>query len=149
MINFYIIFGFLNLMLVLEALVDAFVYLAWTRPLNKKYGKLHHLLQPLLFLSPFIFGCYFAIKYKNNLIIDSLWLSLIYVMFRISILNKLYNHFSGENRIGNTDVWDIFCNFILNKIKKEKYYKVALIIFDVCRILLYISGIILILLKFL
>jgi hypothetical protein len=150
MINFSVIFLFLNIMLILEALIDGLIYKAWAIPQNKSYSKLHHLLQPLSFLLPYIFGCWFVITYDELtiIIINSLWLLLVYIMFRISIFNNLYNYFSGKHNIGNTDLWDNFCNYILSKIKKVKYFKTIIIFFNILRIVLYVLGIVLLYLKF-
>lgn len=146
MINLGVILIFLNSVLILEALVDAFVYLSWTKPLVKSYGKLHHLFQLLLFSIIFVFGgwiVYIHIDCLSLLLINVLWILLVYIMMRISIFNKLYNHFSGQKGFGKTDLWDEFCTYILNKIQKVKYYKTIIVIFDICRFLLYVGGIIL------
>ena len=162
MTNFLIIFGFLNVILILESMADAFVYKAWTIPQNKKYGNLQHILQLVLFLVIFVFGFWFGYKlscaYNNNSLAYVLELYyipqnltytlMVYIMFRLSIFNKLYSYFSGEHSAGTTDLWDVFCNFILLQIKKTNYFKPIIFIFLILRIALYVFGIIILYLRF-
>jgi len=160
--NFLVILVSLHLILILEALVDAFVYKSWTKPLVKYYGKYYHILQLVLFLIIFMFGFWFGYKLScafvsNNLVyalelyyipLNLTYTLLVYILFRLSIFNIIYDKYSGQTGIGKTDLWDEFCNYLHNKIKTLKFYKIITLMFDIFRILFYIGGIVLLYLRF-